>query len=181
MLESITRQDVPWALAEAVHYQTEGNPLFVQEVVRYLAEKGLITQLEGRWHPSRGTPLEMSIPEGLRDVIGKRLSLLRLECNQLLSVAAVIGREFLLDTLRAIAGIEEETFVDCLKEALQLSIPEECYQVGLVSYRFTHVFFRQTLYEEIIAPQRLKLHQQVARSLEGQYQKRLEEHAAGLA
>jgi tetratricopeptide (TPR) repeat protein len=53
--------------------------------------------------------------------------------------------------------------------------------VGVVRYRFTHAFFRQTLYEEMIAPQRLKLHQQVARALESQYARRLEEHAAELA
>ena len=58
---------------------------------------------------------------------------------------------------------------------------EERSQVGAVRYRFTHAFFRQTLYEEMIAPQRLKLHQQVARALEAQYAKRLEEHAAELA
>jgi predicted ATPase len=68
MMESITRESVPWGLAEAVHRQTEGNPLFVQEVVRYLAEEGLIAQKEGRWRPTKDTPLEMSIPEGLRDV-----------------------------------------------------------------------------------------------------------------
>jgi hypothetical protein len=47
MLESITREEIPWGLAEAVHRQTEGNPLFVQEVVRYLAEEGL-----GRYRPA---------------------------------------------------------------------------------------------------------------------------------
>jgi tetratricopeptide (TPR) repeat protein len=181
MLESITRESVPWGLAEAVHRQTEGNPLFVQEVIRYLAEEGLITQKEGRWRPAKDTPLEMNIPEGLRDVIGKRLSLLSKECNQLLSVASVIGREFAIDTLRAVAGMNEDVFVNNLKEAVQLSILEERSQVGLVRYRFTHAFFRQTLYEEMIAPQRLKLHQQVARALEKQYAKRLEEHAAELA
>jgi len=181
MLEGITRQDIPWGLAEAVHRQTEGNPLFVQEVVRYLAEEGLITQKEGRWRPTRDTPLEMSIPEGLRDVIGKRLSLLSPECNQLLSVAAVIGREFALGTLSGVADIKEDAFVNALKEAVQLSVLEERSQVGVVRYRFTHAFFRQTLYEELIAPQRLQLHQQVARSLETQYAKRLEEHAAELA
>ena len=181
MLGSITRQDVPWGLAEAVHRQTEGNPLFVQEVIRYLAEEGLITQKEGRWRPTRDTPLEMNIPEGLRDVIGKRLSLLSNGCNQLLSVASVIGREFPLDTLRGVVGIKEETFINALKEAVQLSVLEERSQVGLVHYRFTHAFFRQTLYEEMIAPQRLQLHQQVARSLEKQYEKRLREHAAELA
>jgi tetratricopeptide (TPR) repeat protein len=181
MLEGITREEVPWGLAEAVHRQTEGNPLFVQEVVRYLAEEGLIKQKEGRWRPTRDTPLEMSIPEGLRDVIGKRLSLLSPECNQLLSVAAVIGREFPLDTLSGVADIKEDAFVNALKEAVQLSVLEERSQVGVVRYRFTHAFFRQTLYEELIAPQRLQLHQQVARSLETRYEKRLKEHAAELA
>ena len=71
MLESITRESVPWGLAEAVHRQTEGNPLFVQEVVRYLVEQRLLARAGGRGHS--GTSLEMNIPEGLRDVIGKRL------------------------------------------------------------------------------------------------------------
>jgi tetratricopeptide (TPR) repeat protein/archaellum biogenesis ATPase FlaH len=181
MLESITRESVPWGLAEAVHRQTEGNPLFVQEVVRYLAEEGLITQKEGRWRPAKDTPLEMNIPEGLRDVIGKRLSLLSKECNQLLSVASVIGREFGIDTLRAVVAMKEDIFVNALREAVRLSVLEERSQVGVVRYRFAHAFFRQTLYEEMIAPQRLKLHQQVARALEKQYEKRLEEHAAELA
>jgi serine/threonine protein kinase/tetratricopeptide (TPR) repeat protein len=181
MMESITRENVPWGLAEAVHRQTEGNPLFVQEVVRYLAEDGLIARKEGQWHPTRDTPLEMSIPEGLRDVIGKRLSLLTTECNRLLSVASVIGREFALNTLKAVAGMNEDVFANSLKEAVRLSVLEERSQKGLVRYRFTHAFFRQTLYEEMIAPHRLKLHQQVARALETLYAKRLKEHAAELA
>ncbi|MGA8848490.1 MAG: protein kinase [Dehalococcoidia bacterium] len=181
MLESITRESVPWGLAEAVHRQTEGNPLFVQEVVRYLVEEGLIARKEGGWRPTKDTPLEMSIPEGLRDVIGKRLSLLSTECNRLLSVASVIGREFALETLKAVAGISEDVFVNALKEAVRLSVLEERSQRGVVRYRFTHAFFRQTLYEEMIAPQRLKLHQQVARSLETLYAKRLKEHATELA
>ncbi len=181
MLESITRQEVPWGLAEAVHRQTEGNPLFVQEVVRYLAEEGLIRREDGRWRSSRETPLEMTIPEGLRDVIGKRLSLLSTDCNRLLSVASVIGREFALDILRRVANVSEEVFVGALKEAVQMSVLEERSELGSIRYRFTHAFFRQTMYEELIAPQRLKLHQQVARSLETQYAKRLEEHAAELA
>jgi tetratricopeptide (TPR) repeat protein len=181
MLESITRESIPWGMAEAVHRQTEGNPLFVQEVVRYLAEEGLITQKEGRWRPAKDTPLEMNIPEGLRDVIGKRLSLLSKECNLLLSIASVIGREFGIDTLRTVAAMDEDAFVGALKQAVQLSVLEERSQLGVVRYRFTHAFFRQTLYEEMIAPQRLKLHQQVARALEAQYASRLNEHAAELA
>jgi len=181
MLTGITREEIPIGLADVVHRQTEGNPLFVQEVVRYLVEEGLLTQEEGHWRPAKDTPIEMNIPEGLRDVIGKRLSSLSEECNQLLSVAAVIGREFALDILKRISNIPEETFINALKEARQTAVLEERSQVGSIYYRFTHAFFRQTLYEEMIAPQRLQLHQQVARALEELYAKRLEEHAAELA
>ncbi len=181
MLESITRESFPWSLAEKIHRQTEGNPLFVQEVIRFLAEEGLLVQKDGRWQAAKGTQLEMSIPEGLRDVIGKRLNILTPECNRLLSAASVIGRDFALETLKAVVSMDEEVFMKALKEAIQLSVLEEHSQVGAVRYRFTHAFFRQTLYEEMIAPQRLKMHQQVARALETQYAKRLEEHGAELA
>jgi tetratricopeptide (TPR) repeat protein len=70
--------------------------------------------------------------------------------------------------------------MNSLKEAVRLSVLEEHPQRGMVRYRFTHAFFRQTLYEEMIAPQRLKLHRQVARSLETLYAKRLKEHATEL-
>jgi tetratricopeptide (TPR) repeat protein len=181
MLAGITQVETPFGLADVIHRQTEGNPLFIQEVIRYLAEEGLLTQEEGHWRPATSTPLEMNIPEGLRDVIGKRLTLLSDECNRILSVAAVIGREFSLDTLRMVTDIDDEEFFNALKEAVQTAVLEEKKQVGSIKYRFTHAFFRQTLYEEMIAPQRLKLHQQIARTIEEQYAKHLEEHAAELA
>ncbi|MFC1946485.1 protein kinase [Chloroflexota bacterium] len=181
MLESLTQEDIPVGLAEAVHRQTEGNPLFVQEVVRYLTEEKLLVRESGKMIATGDTPLDMNIPEGLRDVIGKRLSNLSAECNELLSVASVIGREFALDTLKAVADMSDVAFVNALKESVQLSILEERSQLGEIRYRFTHAFFRQTLYEELIAPQRLYIHQQVARSMETLYEKRLEEHASELA
>jgi tetratricopeptide (TPR) repeat protein len=183
MLASITGQEVPWGLAEAVHRQTEGNPLFVQEVVRYLAEDKAITRGEGgRWQVTRDTPIEMRIPDGLRDVIGKRLSGLSEGCNRLLSVAAVIGRDFRLEVLQKVAGMSDEELFKALEEARKAAVVEERAGAGaVVNYRFAHAFFRQTLYEEIIAPRRIRLHQQVARALEGVYKSRLEEHAAELA
>jgi tetratricopeptide (TPR) repeat protein len=183
MLNSITGQDIPWGLAEAVHRQTEGNPLFVQEVVRYLAEdKAIIRGEGGRWQVTRDTPIEMRIPDGLRDVIGKRLSGLSEGCNHVLSVAAVIGREFRLAVLQKVAGMSDDELFKALEEARKAAVVEERAGTGaVVNYRFAHAFFRQTLYEEIIAPRRIRLHQQVARALEEIYRSRLEEHAAELA
>jgi tetratricopeptide (TPR) repeat protein len=183
MMSQLSGQDVPWRLAEAVHRQTEGNPLFIQEVLRYLVEEGLIKREEGRWRrASEETPLELGIPEGLRDVIGKRLSRLSDRANQVLAVAAVMGREFRLDVLQRVAGLDEEALYEALAEAKAVAVVEERAALGAtVTYRFTHAFFRQTLYEETIAPRRIRLHQQVARALEAVYGRRLDEHAAELA
>ena len=182
MLSAIAGQDVPWGLAEAVHRQTEGNPLFVQEVVRYLAEEGIIEREEGKWHARIDTPLEVRIPDGLRDVIGKRLSCLGESCNKVLSVAAVVGRDFQMEVLQKVAGMSDDELFGALEEARKAAVIEERTGVGAkVHYRFAHAFFRQTLYEETIAPRRIRLHQQVARVLEEIYKERLEEHAAELA
>jgi predicted ATPase len=182
MLENATGQDLPWRLAEVVQRQTEGNPFFVQEVIRYLVEEGLLTRERGRWRETRDTPVEMSIPEALRDVISKRLSRLGPECNRLLSIAAVIGREFRLEVLQKVAGLPDEVLVSTLEEAKKAAVVEERIGVGAtVNYRFAHAFFRQTLYEKIIAPRRIRLHQEVAKALEELHANRLEEHSVELA
>jgi class 3 adenylate cyclase len=179
MYQAIRGQEIAWAQAEAVHRQTEGNPLFVQEVLRYLVEEGLVVREGGRWVPQQG--VGAGIPEGLRDVVGKRLSRLSPECNRLLAVAAVIGRDFDLETLRGVAGLSEDELLAGIEEAVRVGVLEERSLPGAVRYRFAHAYFRQSLYEEMIAPRRLRLHQEVARVLEAQYASRKEEHAAELA
>ncbi len=182
MLQAIAGHEVPWRWAEVVHRQTEGNPLFVQEVMRYLVEEGLLAREDGELQRVGDEPLANRIPEGLRDVIGKRMTRLSAQCNQVLSVAAVIGREFRPEVLQLVAGTSEEELFGVLEEAREVAVLEERTSVGAaVSYRFAHAFFRQTLYEEMIAPRRIRLHQQVARALEDTYGTRLEEHSAELA
>ncbi|HEY7467580.1 MAG TPA: AAA family ATPase, partial [Dehalococcoidia bacterium] len=181
MYESLRGNQVSWAQAEAVHRQTEGNPLFIQEFLRYLVEEGYVLREGGRWVPAQGTVPGTGLPEGLRDVIGKRLSRLSDQCNRLLSIAAVIGRDFDLETLRVVGGFSEDELLSSIEDAVRVGVLEERSLPGAVRYRFAHAFFRQSLYEEMIAPRRLRLHQEVARALEAQYASRREEHAAELA
>ena len=122
------------------------------------------------------------IPEGLRDAVGKRVSRLSESTNRVLSVASVIGREFQLDVLRQVLAGPEGELEAALEEASAAAIIEERSVVGTtITYRFSHAFFRQTLYDEIVAPRRIRLHQQVARALEEVHRRRLDEHAAELA
>jgi class 3 adenylate cyclase len=183
MMQQIRGQTIPWSRAEAIHRQTEGNPLFVQEVLRYLVEEGLVVREGDQWVRTDGTDPEAGIPEGLRDVIGKRLSRLSPDANHVLTMAAVIGREFRLDVLQLLARNNDDGVVAALEEAQARAIIEERRSgtAGSPVFRFTHAFFRQTLYEEIFAARRIQWHQQVGRALEQVYGRRVDDHAAELA
>jgi DNA-binding CsgD family transcriptional regulator len=122
------------------------------------------------------------MPEGLRDVVGRRLSRLSPATNQALRVASVIGREFQLEVLRRVHTRPDEELESALEEAVAEAIVDEHLVVGAtITYRFSHAFFQQTLSDEIMAPRRIRLHQQMARVLEEVHARRLEEHAAELA
>jgi predicted ATPase len=182
LLAETSQQTIPQPFAELVQRQTEGNPLFVRETLRFVLDSGLMERRDGVLRRVGDQSLAGRIPEGLRDAVGKRLSKLGDSTNRVLSVASVLGREFQLDVLsRVLAGPEEELEA-ALEEASAAGIIEERSVVGpTITYRFSHAFFRQTLYDEIVAPRRIRLHQQVARSLEEVHGARLEEHAAELA
>ena len=181
MLSNIAGQEVVHELAEAVYRQTEGNPLFIQEVIRYAAESGLIKREGDQWVATSPDSLLTQIPEGLKDVIGRRLTGLSEACNRVLSVASVIGRDFAVDVLQRVGGTSEDELMSALEEAMRVSLIEDMKGGREARYRFTHAFFRQTLYEEMIAPRRLRMHNEVAKALEQHYEGRLEEHAAELA
>jgi DNA-binding NarL/FixJ family response regulator len=182
LLAETSRQTIPQPFAELVHRQTDGNPLFVRETLQYVIEEGLVEQREGALHRVGEGGLAGQIPEGLRDAVGKRLSRLTTSTNRALSVASVIGREFHLDLLRQVAVRTEEELEDALEEASAAGVIEERSVVRTrITYRFSHAFFRQTLYDEIVAPRRIRLHLQVARALEQVNPRHLDEYAGELA
>ena len=182
LLAETSQQAIPQPFAELVQRQTEGNPLFVRETLRFVIDAGLVEPRDGVLRRVGDQSLAGRIPEGLRDAVGKRLSRLSASTNRVLRVASVIGREFQLDILRQVLDGPEEELEAALEEASAAGIIEEYSAVGAsITYRFSHAFFRQTLYDEIVAPRRIRLHQQVASALEDVHARRLEEHAAELA
>src|SRR5215469_5604950 len=83
----------------AILGETEGNPFFIEEVLRHLVESGALYRREGRWVIDAKSIAEIGIPEGVRDVISRRLSRLSETCNSALAAAAVLGREFEFELL----------------------------------------------------------------------------------
>jgi DNA-binding CsgD family transcriptional regulator/tetratricopeptide (TPR) repeat protein len=182
LLAEASQQTIPQPFAELVHRQTDGNPLFVHETLRYVIEAGLAEASGGALRRVGDQTLAGRIPEGLRDAVGKRLSRLSESTNRVLSVASVMGREFQLEVLERVLASPEQEVERALEEARVAAIVEERSVLGTaITYGFSHAFFQQTLYDEMLAPRRIRLHQQVARALEEVHARRLEEHAAELA
>jgi class 3 adenylate cyclase/tetratricopeptide (TPR) repeat protein len=151
------------ALAVAVHGETEGNPFFIGEVLLHLVESGAIVFRDGRYSVARALD-DVGIPEGVREVIGRRLSTLDPATNEVLSAASVIGREFEVGLLTTLSDGEEEVVLDALEAAertgLVSAVPGRAAQ-----YRFSHALVRSTLYDELTTSRRLRLHRAVARAL----------------
>ena len=168
--------DPPAGLTEAVHTQTEGNPLFVTEVVRLLVQEGELTRESGArdsW--------TVRIPEGVREVIGRRLNRLSQRCNETLTIASVIGREFELRQLTPLVeDISEDRLLEVLEEALSARVIEELPQL-VGRYQFTHALIQETLTEEMSLTRRVRLHARIAQVLEELYGDNAEAHSAELA
>jgi DNA-binding CsgD family transcriptional regulator/tetratricopeptide (TPR) repeat protein len=166
----------PLWLTSAIHTQTEGNPLFVREVVRLLEQGGHFASasLQANAAPS------IRLPEGVREVIGRRLNLLPSACNEILTAAAVIGREFGLDVLAQACRpeFEEEAVLEALDRAMVAHIVEE---TAPGRCQFTHNLVRITLYDELRTGQRRRMHHLVGEAIELVHRRDLKPVLADLA
>ena len=143
-------------LVHTLHQLTEGNPFYSDEVVRLLVAQGRIDQPLGERVP---------LPDGVRDAIRKRLLPLRPEVLDALQVAAVEGRDFELTTVERAAGIERADLLERLDEALAVQLLEEAPGPA-GSFRFAHGLIRETLYGDLTASRRARLHAAVGEALE---------------
>jgi tetratricopeptide (TPR) repeat protein len=165
------------ALARAIHEETEGNPFFVKEVLRHLAESRVIEQRQGRW-VTRLPIEEVGIPEGVREVVGKRLSRLSAEANGVLRAAAVVGAEFEPAIVQAAGEASDEQLMSALEEGTGARLLLEADDGR---YRFAHALVRDTLYHGLTAVRRTALHRRVAEAIEDVHASRLDDHLPALA
>jgi hypothetical protein len=178
MLTSITEQEVPEAFVHAISDETDGNPFFIREVLIHLTEEGKIFQQDGRW-TSNVSIAEMGIPEGVRQVIGRRLSRLSDSANKLLTAASGFNGPFHIDLAGAAAGLDESAALDAIDEALQAQLLRSTGEAD--TYNFTHALIRHTLYGELSPSRQVRLHRQIAEAMERVYGDRAKDHAAELA
>jgi tetratricopeptide (TPR) repeat protein len=169
LMEALSGVVASQAQVAAVYERTEGNPLFVREVVRLLAAQ------VGLERPGQAVP----IPGTIRAVIGRRLAPLSADAVQVLSAAAVVGREFDLSLVGPACELPVERVLDALSEAVALGVAEEPGTVE--GYRFSHSLMREVLYDRLPIPARTQLHRRVGEAIERQYGSGTGAHVAELA
>jgi predicted ATPase/class 3 adenylate cyclase len=155
---------------DRIHEETEGNAFFLSEIVNLMAQEGTL---------NKDSVSDIAIPDGVREALGRRLNRLAEKTNELLQVAAIIGRDFTYDTLTLLGNHDEDELLRMIEEALEARVIEETEQAG--RYRFTHAQMQETLLAELSTTRRVRLHGQVAEALERRYGARAEERAGRLA
>jgi DNA-binding SARP family transcriptional activator/tetratricopeptide (TPR) repeat protein len=155
----------PRGLVDVVQEHTQGNPFFVEEVMRHLIETGVVFERDGRW-TSAMAPDEIGVPEGVREVLTSRLTRLSEPCRTALAAAAVLGREFSFHVLRALTDQDEDALIGALEEALAAQLLVEVEGRPGVDHAFTHALVRETLYATLTGPRRQRMHARAAAALE---------------
>jgi hypothetical protein len=151
------------AVAQALHVHTAGNPFFVGQLLQHLAESGAVYRREGRWSYYEDTE-GLGVPEGVRDVVTRRLRRLGDATNRALVLAAVVGTEFDLDLLEAVGEpADAGGTLDAMDEALAGHLLVE---VSHGHYRFSHALVRETIYSGLTATRRGRLHRRVGEAIE---------------
>ncbi len=150
--------------AEAVLDVTGGNPLFVREVARVMAE--------GLWRPERP-------PRSVLEIVGARLVRVSADCRRVVQAAAVVGRDFAPGLVADVLG---RHFVDCLPgldEAVAWGFVAQAGDVG--GYRFVHALTRDAVEASLTSSERADLHRRVAEVIEARFAEDLSEHLTDLA
>jgi DNA-binding SARP family transcriptional activator/predicted ATPase/class 3 adenylate cyclase len=180
LVESLlTTEVLPPTVKNLILNRSQGNPFFIEEVVRSLIDKGIIYHDDGYWRAQQEVD-SVVIPESVQSVILSRLDHLDLELKSTLQVAAVMGRVFRRRVLKHAsqrgAGLE-----NALRELEDYALIYQERSVPEAEYSFKHVLTQETVYRNILRRHRQGSHVRVAEAIEALYPENLEEYYEQLA
>ena len=157
----------------ALYRETEGNPFFIEEVIKSLIEQGQIYREGDGW--GRKETHELAIPQSVKEAIGRRLTRLSETAVDVLRMAAALGKNFSFRELAVVSPAADDTLLDALDEASAAQLIRASASGpgasagGDDSFAFTHDKIREVLYEELNPIRRRRLHQRVGEALEKVY------------
>jgi class 3 adenylate cyclase len=173
--------DLPVELRKNVLRKTEGNPYFVEEVVRSLIEQGVVYRSDDglRWRANTNVH-EIAIPDTLQALLMARMDRLDRDTRATLQLASVIGRSFYHRVLKEISdsAIALDTHLSALE---RVELVREAARKPELEYIFKHELTRDAAYNSILRRRRRELHRRVGEAMETLFAGSLETHAHRLA
>ncbi len=151
-------------LANVIFEETDGNPFFVEELVKFLIDEGNIFREHDEWQLCSET--QLTIPPSIKTAIGRRVGQLSPSCSDMLRLASVLGKQFGYSELDAVSSMDEETLLNSIDEAIRAQV---LVSTVAEEFAFTHDKIREVVYTEINPIRRIRLHQQIAETLEDAY------------
>ena len=163
-------------LVATINAATQGNPLFIQEVLHHLVQQEAL-QERGGYVITAVSPSDLQLPEHVTGAIAARIQGLSEDCRQLLTLASCLGERFSLQVLGAVSRASEEALLVLLEEGMHQRI----LLSGGQTFQFVHSLIRHVFYHAPSAARRQRIHQQIAQTLEQLYADSLDEHILEIA
>jgi DNA-binding NarL/FixJ family response regulator len=160
--ERPVRQD----FLQAIFALTEGNPFFIEELLRSLVAVGDLASVDGSW--DRKPVNELRLPRTVRDAVQRRTDRVSPEARQVLVLAAVAGRRFDFELLRSLTGCDEVELLGLIKELIAAQLVVEVEKRG-DQFAFRHALTRQAVYEQLLGRERRGVHRRIADTIERQF------------
>jgi tetratricopeptide (TPR) repeat protein len=168
LISSQAGRAAPAALARSIVDRTQGNPFFVEELLRDVP------------HDQGFEDALTRIPESVKDLLLRRLRRLDDTCRRVVTFAAVSGRDFALDVLEQVTDMSAEEVAESLEQAIAAHIVSESGS-SIGQYSFAHALIREAIYEQVSVARRAQLHRLIGEAIESVAGERRDEHAAALA
>jgi predicted ATPase len=175
------RVELWWILwvEQVVLSRAEGNPLFVEEVLRTLIEEGTLARDDGAWRITRAVDVT-EIPDTLQGVLTARIDRLDESIKRVVQIAAVVGRVFQRHVLDRV--VEDSSILDdCLAQLQIAQIIRERSPETEPEYIFKHILTQEAAYQSLLSQQRRSYHGKVADALARLFWERGEEYAGLVA
>jgi tetratricopeptide (TPR) repeat protein len=180
MIQALSGQEAPSSLVKFIFSGTEGNPFFVEELFRHLAERGTLFRANGEFRLDLRVD-DLDIPQSLRLVIGRRLARLSAATQEVLGTAAVIGPSFAFDLLEVATRIDPDRLLDRVEEAERAGLIAGTTQYAESRFHFAHELVRRAVIGNLSGPRLQRLHLDVANAIERVYADSAEEQINDLA
>jgi class 3 adenylate cyclase/regulation of enolase protein 1 (concanavalin A-like superfamily)/tetratricopeptide (TPR) repeat protein len=177
--ELLAIDNLPDSVRDMIISKSEGNPFFIEEVIRSLMERGLVYKENERWKANDDI-IELEVPDTIQSVLLERIDRLEAEAKYVLQCASVIGRLFKYNLLDHITQKQKELdkYLDEFEER-DLAYQERT--VPEMEYAFKHALTQDATYQGILEQRRMAFHRNVALGIEKLYQERIEEFYEELA